>query len=76
MPMAITAENLAEQYGISREDCDKYALQSQTRWGKGKNVNCFYVIPEHSSYICNRYTFDQSLSDGKAVFSFYTPTFN
>ena len=33
--MAITAENLAEQYGISREDCDKYALKTQTRWGAG-----------------------------------------
>ncbi|XP_060074023.1 3-ketoacyl-CoA thiolase, mitochondrial-like, partial [Ylistrum balloti] len=32
MPMAITAENLAMQYNISREDCDTYALQSQTRW--------------------------------------------
>jgi acetyl-CoA acetyltransferase family protein len=30
-PMAITAENLAEKYGISREACDLFALQSQTR---------------------------------------------
>ncbi len=29
MPMAITAENLAERYGISREACDAFALQSQ-----------------------------------------------
>ncbi|MBV9149266.1 MAG: thiolase family protein, partial [Candidatus Eremiobacteraeota bacterium] len=29
MPMAITAENLAERYKISREDCDDFALQSQ-----------------------------------------------
>ncbi|XP_060599563.1 3-ketoacyl-CoA thiolase, mitochondrial-like [Ruditapes philippinarum] len=41
MPMAITAENLAEQYGISREDCDKYALQSQTRWGKAHTGGVF-----------------------------------
>ena len=34
--MAITAENLADQYGLTREDCDKYALQSQTRWGAGR----------------------------------------
>ena len=34
--MAITAENLAEQYGISREDCDRYALKTQTRWGAGE----------------------------------------
>ncbi|MGZ3531927.1 MAG: thiolase family protein [Vulcanimicrobiaceae bacterium] len=29
MPMAITAENLAQKYGISREACDEFALQSQ-----------------------------------------------
>lgn len=29
-PMAVTAENLAKKYGISREACDEFALQSQT----------------------------------------------
>jgi len=33
-PMAITAENLAVQYGISREDCDQFALSSQRRWAE------------------------------------------
>jgi acetyl-CoA acetyltransferase len=28
-PMAITAENLAEKYGITRQECDAYALRSQ-----------------------------------------------
>lgn len=32
MPMGITAENLAEKYKLSREDCDRHALQSQQRW--------------------------------------------
>ncbi len=32
LPMAITAENLAVQYGISREACDEYAVTSQRRW--------------------------------------------
>ncbi len=32
MPMAITAENLAEQYSISRRECDDYALRSQKAW--------------------------------------------
>lgn len=32
MPMAITAENLGEKFSITREQCDKYALQSQTRY--------------------------------------------
>lgn len=31
-PMAITAENLAEKYGITREMSDKYAIQSQQRY--------------------------------------------
>ena len=31
-PMAITAENLAEQYAIDREACDGYALRSQRAW--------------------------------------------
>jgi acetyl-CoA C-acetyltransferase/acetyl-CoA acyltransferase 2 len=31
-PMAITAENLGEKYGITREMCDKYAIQSQQRY--------------------------------------------
>ena len=29
-PMAITAENLAKKYGVSREECDEFALSSQT----------------------------------------------
>uniref|UniRef100_A0A3B1ILJ0 Acetyl-CoA acyltransferase 2 n=1 Tax=Astyanax mexicanus TaxID=7994 RepID=A0A3B1ILJ0_ASTMX len=31
-PMGVTAENLAEKYQISREDCDQYAYQTQQRW--------------------------------------------
>lgn len=31
-PMAITAENLAVKYDISREACDGYALRSQRAW--------------------------------------------
>jgi acetyl-CoA acetyltransferase family protein len=33
LPMAMTAENLATKYGITRADCDAYAMQSQQRWG-------------------------------------------
>jgi acetyl-CoA acyltransferase 2 len=33
MPMAITAENLAEKYELTREMCDAYALRSQQAWG-------------------------------------------
>lgn len=31
-PMAITAENLAEKYNISKEDCDAFAARSQELW--------------------------------------------
>lgn len=30
--MAITAENLAEKYGITRQDADEYGYRSQTAW--------------------------------------------
>lgn len=32
LPMGKTAENLAVQYNISRQDCDQYAIQSQQRF--------------------------------------------
>ncbi|WWC90219.1 uncharacterized protein L201_005152 [Kwoniella dendrophila CBS 6074] len=34
-PMGVTAENLAKRYGIKREECDNYALQSQQRYAAG-----------------------------------------
>jgi acetyl-CoA acyltransferase 2 len=40
-PMAITAENLAQKYGISREDCDRYALLSQQRWAAAAEGGAF-----------------------------------
>ena len=40
-PMGITAENLSEQYGISRQDADAYALQSQQRWAAGNKAGAF-----------------------------------
>jgi len=41
LPMGITAENLAEKYGITRLDCDEFALASQQRWGKAQSDGCF-----------------------------------
>jgi acetyl-CoA C-acetyltransferase/acetyl-CoA acyltransferase 2 len=32
IPMAITAENLGEKYGITRKQADEYSIQSQTRY--------------------------------------------
>jgi len=31
-PMGVTAENLAEKYNISREECDNFAFRSQQTW--------------------------------------------
>jgi acetyl-CoA acetyltransferase family protein len=41
MPMAITAENLAEQYKISRQECDEYALRSQRAWAAANEAGRF-----------------------------------
>lgn len=40
-PMAITAENLAVKHGISREECDAYALSSQKRWAAANEKGVF-----------------------------------
>jgi acetyl-CoA acyltransferase 2 len=39
--MGITAENLAEQYGITREQADEYALRSQQAWVAAKDAGRF-----------------------------------
>uniref|UniRef100_A0A2R5LDP5 Putative 3-ketoacyl-coa thiolase mitochondrial n=1 Tax=Ornithodoros turicata TaxID=34597 RepID=A0A2R5LDP5_9ACAR len=41
LPMAMTAENLAVKYKVSREDVDKFALQSQTRWAAAQAAGRF-----------------------------------
>lgn len=38
-PMGVTAENLADKYGLTREDCDAFAYRSQQRWKKGEMVH-------------------------------------
>src|SRR5580700_1490036 len=40
-PMAVTAENLATKYGITRQQCDEYALSSQQRWAAGSEKGVF-----------------------------------
>lgn len=40
LPMALTAEKLGEQYGITREQCDEFALTSQQRWSNGNYTRC------------------------------------
>lgn len=40
-PMGITAENLAEKYGITRQQCDEFALRSQQRFAKALEEGAF-----------------------------------
>lgn len=41
LPMAMTAENLAVKYGISREQADELALTSQQRWAAANEAGRF-----------------------------------
>jgi acetyl-CoA acetyltransferase family protein len=41
MPMALTGEKLAEQYQISRLECDELALSSQKRWHEAQSHGYF-----------------------------------
>mmetsp|Transcript_16768 Transcript_16768/g.27831 ORF Transcript_16768/g.27831 Transcript_16768/m.27831 type:complete len:397 (+) Transcript_16768:94-1284(+) len=41
IPMGMTAENLAKQYGITREECDAYAIRSQHTWGAANEAGIF-----------------------------------
>ncbi len=41
MPMIDTAEVVAERYGISREACDEYAFQSQSRTAEAQQQGLF-----------------------------------
>lgn len=40
-PMAVTAENLAVKYQITREDADRFALESQRRWAAAQERGGF-----------------------------------
>jgi len=40
-PMGVTAENLAAKYGLTREDTDRYAQQTQQRWGAAQKAGKF-----------------------------------
>jgi acetyl-CoA C-acetyltransferase/acetyl-CoA acyltransferase 2 len=41
MPMALTAEKLAEQYRIGQDEVDEYAVQSQRRWAAAQEAGRF-----------------------------------
>ena len=40
-PMAITAENLAVKYNISRTDADNFAIRSQKNWARAQESGAF-----------------------------------
>ncbi|KAI9923015.1 hypothetical protein PsorP6_000378 [Peronosclerospora sorghi] len=40
-PMGMTAENLAEKYNLSREECDAFGLRSQSRWAEANAAGWF-----------------------------------
>jgi acetyl-CoA acyltransferase 2 len=40
-PMAVTAENLATKYGLTRAECDAFALVSQQRWAAANEKGVF-----------------------------------
>ncbi|RZI12211.1 acetyl-CoA C-acyltransferase, partial [Staphylococcus aureus] len=46
-PMGLTAENVADQYNVSRQDQDKYAVQSHQRAAKAQSEGKFddEIIP-------------------------------
>jgi acetyl-CoA acetyltransferase family protein len=39
--MGITAENVAERFGIGRDECDAFALSSQRRWAEAEAAGRF-----------------------------------
>ena len=41
MPMGITAENLAAKYGLTMDDTNAYAVQTQQRWGAANEAGHF-----------------------------------
>merc|ERR1711923_90413 len=40
-PMGVTAENLAEKYGVTREESDAFSLRSQQTWGAAAQAGHF-----------------------------------
>lgn len=41
IPMGVTAENLAEKYNITREECDAFAIRSQQTWYEAHQKGIF-----------------------------------
>ena len=59
--MGITAENIAEQYGISREDQDAFALDSQLKTEAAQKAGKFKdeIVPVHIKERKREFDFDE-----------------
>lgn len=73
LPMAITAENLAEKYEITRRDCDAYALESQQRWASAHERAVFVreivateIASKKGSFATDEHVRPQSSMEGLA----------
>lgn len=53
MPMGITSENVAERYGVSRQEQDEYAAESQRRASEAQKSGLFEkeIIPINARWI-------------------------
>jgi len=71
LPMALTAENLADQYKITRQECDEFALQSQHRWQKAHDNGYFTdeitPIPVKGKKGIEQFLVDEHSRGGKAI---------
>ncbi|UCG41221.1 MAG: acetyl-CoA C-acyltransferase [Acidimicrobiia bacterium] len=66
MPMIDTAEVVAERYGISREACDEYALQSQERTAAAQEAGLFdeeIVEVTATKRLVNRETGEETMEE-------------
>ncbi|MEM7446987.1 MAG: thiolase family protein [Myxococcota bacterium] len=59
--MAVTAENVAEYYEITREESDAFALESQRRWARADQAGQFdeQIVPLEVRMGRNTVTFDR-----------------
>lgn len=43
LPMALTAEKLAKEFKVGRNETDEFSLRSQEHWKKGYFLNNYFV---------------------------------
>ena len=62
-PMGMTAENLAEKYNISADDCNQFAFRSQQRWKQAHDAGAFQAemapieVKTKKGKVCHFYVF-------------------